>query len=84
MKPAHEILEKWNFEPGSPPLPGRVARHLGELIPRFREGLDRNDVHALRATIEDLESLQQALELWTQVELDHTTLHGGVEGPDDD
>jgi hypothetical protein len=75
MTHAHEILERWNFGPGAPPLPGRVAPRLGELVHRFREALKEENLDALRVAVEDLESLKTALEMWTQVELDHATLH---------
>jgi hypothetical protein len=68
------VLAKWNFGPGEPPLPGRVALRLAEVIARFRAGVNRSDLSAIRAALEELESLHTALELWTSAELDHTAL----------
>ena len=74
MSEAREILEQWDFGPGSPPLPGRVAARLAEIIPRFSEAIEQSDPAALRRALEQLDSLRRALELWTSVELDHAAL----------
>jgi hypothetical protein len=81
MAHAHEILETWGFGPGEPPLPGRVAKRLGEVLEHLRTALERDDLPAARRVLGQLESLQMALELWKSVELDHATLEKEVSMP---
>ena len=78
MPHAHELLEQWGFGPGEPPLPGRVAARLGEVLARLRAALEREDLGAARRVLGELESLHMALELWKSVELDHATLEKDV------
>jgi hypothetical protein len=78
MPHAHEVLEKWGFGPGEPPLPGRVAARLGEVLERLRAALEREDLAGARRALGDLESLHMALELWKSVELDHAALEKDI------
>jgi hypothetical protein len=81
MPHAHEVLDQWGFGPGEPPLPGRVAARLGEVLQRLRSALEREDLAAARRVLGELESLHMALELWKSVELDHATLEKDVPAP---
>ncbi len=78
MPHAREVLDKWGFGPGEPPLPGRVAARLGEVLERLRAALERDDLTGARHVLGELESLHMALELWKSVELDHATLEKDV------
>jgi hypothetical protein len=79
MAHVQDLLEKWNFGPNEPPLPGRVAARLGEVIARFRAALEREDRSAIQAVLHDLESLETALKVWTSVELDQAALTSKIE-----
>lgn len=76
----HDLLEKWGFGPADPPLPGRVASRLSEIIKLLRAAQE-GDQRAVQKTLEELESLRAALELWTSNELDDQAMHTTVRDP---